>query len=140
MLKLGRKVEYALMSIIHISDLEADTIVCSREISDAYKIPPEVLCKVLQCLTKAEIITSIQGIKGGYKLEHSVDDITIGQVIDVIEGPLSITPCNCGDCARAASCNIKNPVLEFQDQLQDFVYSIPLSSFKNKQPLAEGVI
>jgi len=139
MLKLGRKVEYALMSLIHISDLEADTIVCSREISDTYKIPPEILCKVLQCLAKAQIISSTQGIKGGYKLESTLDEITIGQVIEVIEGPLSITPCDCGDCEREDTCNIKNPMMEFQDQLQDFIYSIPLSSFKNKPLVTEGV-
>ena len=67
MIKLSKKVEYGLISLLHIAGLKADELVTTKELAGHYHIPQEVLGKVLQTLTKAELIESTQGVRGGYR-------------------------------------------------------------------------
>ena len=137
MLKLSKKVEYALISLIHIA--EEDKKISSREIAEHYHIPAELLGKVLQTLKKNQIIDSTQGIKGGYQLSRNLREITLGQVIEAVDGPVYITPCACDDnlCSQEKTCNIKSPVIYFQDQLEKLIYGISLEKFKDGSPQLE---
>ena len=134
MIKLSKKVEYGLISLIHISTLAKDELTTSREIANLYGIPVEILGKVLQALAKNGIVESIQGVKGGYRLEKSLERIVFGEVIEAVEGPIHLTPCTCEDyvCEQEPHCNIKEPVFHFQNQLMKFVYGITLDTFRNK--------
>jgi Rrf2 family protein len=135
MIKLGKKVEYGLISLLHISALKQDELVTSRQIADRYRIPPEALGKVLQSLAHADLIESIQGAKGGYRLLRSLDEIVFGDVIEALEGPIHLTPCACENyvCHQESQCNIKEPVFHFQDQLTRFVFNLSLDTFRKKE-------
>lgn len=131
MIKLSKKVEYGLISVLFIETGTGKPTTC-REIADKYDLPYELTGKVLQSLKKASIINSIQGVKGGYSLCRSLNDISIGELIESIDGPLSLTPCisDC-KCDREDHCNIKTPVQHLQTMLYNFTYSISLAHFKN---------
>jgi len=135
MIKLSKKLEYGLISLLHIATSSPGTLTTSREIANRYRIPSEILGKVLQALAKGELVESIQGVKGGYRLNRSLDCIVFGEVIEALEGPIHLTPCTCKDyvCFQEPFCNIKEPVYHFQDQLMKFVYGISLDSFQNKK-------
>ena len=68
MVRLSKKVEYGLIAIRHIATKSFGEIVTAKEIADSYKIPYELLAKVLQKLTKSGLIISHQGVHGGYEL------------------------------------------------------------------------
>ncbi len=123
------------MSLLHIADLTEGELATSREIADFYHIPPEILGKVLQVLSKENMLISIKGVKGGYKLGRPLDDIVFGNVIEALEGPIHITPCTCKNyvCEQEPQCNIKEPVFHFQDQLLKFIYGLSLGSFRTMQ-------
>ena len=131
MLKLSKKVEYALISLLHIADSD-DGCISSREIAEHYQIPPEMLGKVLQTLKRHDLIDSIQGIKGGYSLSRDLSKINLGQVVEAVDGPVYITPCACEEnsCVQESNCNIKSPVIHFQAQLEKLIYGLSLESFK----------
>jgi Rrf2 family protein len=65
MVRLSKKVEYGLIAIRHIAAKPAGEIVTTKEIADTYKMPYELLAKVLQKLTKSGLIASHQGVRGG---------------------------------------------------------------------------
>ena len=134
MIKLSKKVEYGLISLLHIASLEKDKLITSREIAHRYHIPSKILGKVLQALAKSELIESIQGVKGGYRLNRELDTIVFGEVIEALEGPIHLTPCTCEDyiCFQEPVCNIKEPVFHLQDQLMKFIYGLSLDSLQNK--------
>jgi Rrf2 family protein len=144
MLKLSKKVEYALMALMHMDELEGFELTTSREISGLYHIPPEALGKVLQGLSKANLIQSIKGAAGGYHLGSPLEDMSLGDVMEAVEGPIRVAKCACAGhlCEQEVACNIKTPVFHFQDQLLKFVYSLSLQAFKESKtaPLqtAEG--
>jgi len=140
MLKLSKKIEYGLISMMHMDSVRNGDLATARELSELYNIPAELLGKVLQSLAKAQLIVSAQGAKGGYRLARSIDRVTLGEVVEAVEGPMHITACQ-GDpscCEQYSTCNIKRPVFQVQKQLSDYMYGLPLSSFRTPQvPMEE---
>jgi Rrf2 family protein len=133
MLKLSKKVEYGLISMMHMDSVQNGDLATARELSDQYNIPAELLGKVLQSLAKGQLIVSAQGAKGGYRLARPLDRVTLGEVVEAVEGPMHITACQ-GDpscCEQYSTCNIKRPVFQVQKQLTDYMYGLPLSSFRS---------
>ena len=135
MLKLSKKVEYGLISLLHLATSGGSKLITTKEIAQQYHIPSEALGKVLQALAKSQLVVSIQGVKGGYRLRKALNSIVFGEVIEALEGPIHLTPCTCKDyvCYQEPFCNIKEPVFHFQDQLLKFVYGISLDAFQNKK-------
>jgi Rrf2 family protein len=132
MLKLSKKVEYALIAVMHMDATHSSDLAAAREISEQYSIPGELLGKVLQLLAKARLIESVQGSKGGYRLVQSVENITLGQIVEAVEGPVHLANCQSDPacCDQYSSCNIKQPVFEVQQQIVDYMYGLPLSTFR----------
>mgnify|MGYP001226087407 CR=1 FL=1 len=130
MLKLSKKVEYALIALKHMSELRGDDLASAREIAEQYHVPYDILGKVMQSLNRADLVESIQGARGGYRLRLPLSEVTLGQVIEAIDGPVQVVPC-AGDhysCRQESSCNIKKPINQLQSQLQTFVFSLTLDT------------
>ncbi|MFH0953908.1 MAG: Rrf2 family transcriptional regulator [Verrucomicrobiota bacterium] len=133
MLKLSKKVEYGLISMMHMDSVRHGDLATAREISDAYHIPAELLGKVLQSLAKAQLIQSVQGSKGGYRLMRPLEKATLGEVVEAVEGPVHLAVCQDDPacCEQFSNCNIKRPMFQVQKQLLSYMYSLPLSAFRS---------
>lgn len=119
------------MASVQYGDLTHARIVNTKEIAEEHKIPVELLAKVLQTLAKAQIIESHHnGPKGGYVLGRDPKDITIAQVLEVIEGPLGITDCSHekeqGPCDQLERCNIRTPLLKVQGSIHQLLNSMSI--------------
>jgi Rrf2 family protein len=112
MLKISKKIDYGLIALMHLAQ-NPDRSACSaREISETYRIPAELMAKILQKLVKKGLIVSQQGISGGYSLALPANSISAASVIEAIEGPLSMTSCAAGGnyCVQFDRCNVKTPL------------------------------
>ena len=117
MLKISKRVDYGLMALMHLAQ-NPDRAACSaREISETYRIPAELMAKILQKLVKKGVLVSQQGISGGYSLARSASAISAASVIEAIEGPLSMTNCVSGEnyCTQFDRCNVKTPLQRLHD-------------------------
>jgi len=135
MLKFSKKLEYALISIFEISDHHGRYPVTAKTIASRYDIPLELLGKVLQTLAKNELIKSIQGVKGGYTLSHSLGDLKVLQIVEAIEGPISLMVCkteNVHPCVQHTNCNIRTPMEMIQSELVRFFSNISLEELRNR--------
>jgi len=130
MLKFNRKTEYALIAMLYMAQKTAGELTTARELSDKFKISLELIGKILQQLTRSGLISSVQGVKGGYQLAQSIDDIFISKIIISIEGPIQLTNCggdkNSSNCDRTESCIIREPVKNIQNELVQFFDRISL--------------
>lgn len=137
MLKLSKKVEYALISLLHISERQPEELTTARELSEFYNIPQELLGKVLQRLSRAGYICSIQGVKGGYFLEQPLERLSVDQIIQVVDGPIKIVNCvekeitDCS-CRQKEFCIIRNPMDIIQQKLENFFKMISLQEIKEE--------
>ncbi len=129
MLKLSKKTDYALMAVQYMSSTGTDRVVNTKEIAEEYRIPVELLAKVLQKLTKKGIIVSQNGPKGGYLLAKSPTDISVLAVIQAIEGHVGITECYHNEdstCLQMARCNIRTPLRNIQNSIYGLLESMSI--------------
>lgn len=112
MLKLSKKVDYGLMSLMHLAQRTERGAWSAREIAENYDIPLELLAKILQKLVQKGLLVSHAGTHGGYSLGRPASRISAAEVIEAIEGPLSLTSCISDDglCGQFAKCNVKSPL------------------------------
>ncbi len=135
MLKLSKKTEYAIIAILAMSENNEDQLYTAKELSQRYNIPPEIMGKVMQSLTKNNLIVSHQGVKGGYQLQKDLSKINISSVISAMEGPLQVVDCLTIDdcsCGQIQSCNIKGPMELIQNEFLGFFDKITLQDLKDK--------
>ncbi len=131
MLKLSKKVEYGLIAIRHIAAADPDRITTAKEIADRYKIPYELLAKVMQKLAKRRLIVSHQGVYGGYTLAKGAGEMSISSIINAIEGHLpALTQCiaeSPDSCSIYDNCTIKNPLGKIQMNIDSVFKTMKLS-------------
>ncbi len=119
MLRLSKKADYALLAMGHLAAHVADGALSARELSEAYDIPAELLAKVLQQLVRARLLESHHGTRGGYGLARTSTTISVAEVIEAIDGPLTVTACSETDhsCDQYAKCNIRDPLWRIKDRI-----------------------
>lgn len=132
MLKLSKKVDYALMALMHLAQEDGSS--STREIAAGYGLPQDLLAKILQKLTREGLVVSHQGTKGGYRLARPADTITVVQVIEGVEGPLSLTQCftDLGTCDQIDTCNIKSPLQRLNDHVLLTLSRVTIASMCNE--------
>ncbi|GKS59822.1 Rrf2 family transcriptional regulator [Nitrospira sp.] len=145
MLKLSKKADYGLMALQYMaglqnSDQTHSRIANTKEIAEEYRIPSELLAKVLQTLAKSGLVESHNGPKGGYLLARSARDITIAQVLEAIEGPLGIMDCSHVEvegvpCSQQEHCTIRTPLLRLQDSIYQLLNNMTLEDMVGGAPL-----
>jgi len=119
MLRLSKKADYALLAIRHLAAHAEREAVSARELAESYDIPGELLAKVLQKLVRAHLLDSHQGIRGGYGLARPAASMTVADVIQAVDGPLTVTACSEADqsCDQYAKCNIRDPLWRIKDRI-----------------------
>ena len=119
MLRLSKKVDYALLAMRHLAAHTDRGATSARELAEAYDIPLELLAKVLQRLVHGGLLESHQGIRGGYGLARVAASITVADVIQAVDGPLRVTACSDLDhsCEQYAKCNIRDPLWKIKDRI-----------------------
>ena len=119
MLRLSKKADYALLAMRHLAAHGDRGAVSARELAESYDLPPELLAKVLQKLVRGRLLTSIHGIRGGYGLARPAASISVADVIQAIDGPLTVTACSetNHNCEQYSKCNIRDPLWQIKDRI-----------------------
>jgi Rrf2 family protein len=129
MLRLTKKADYGLMALKFLAEHENAPSLSAKDISEAYGIPPQLLAKILQRLTKAGLLRSHAGMNGGYVLSRAAEEISAFEVIGAIDGPLFITSCETGPrgCDLTDSCTVRAPLRKVNESISDLLRSIRVS-------------
>jgi Rrf2 family protein len=128
MFKITRKLEYALIALRYIQGQSEDKVVSAKEISGVYRIPLQLLAKILQELSKHNILEATQGAHGGYKLKKSLDQMNLTALIKILEGPIGIMDCSIDTkCVQLDICNIRKPINRVNDAIISMFDNLTLS-------------
>ena len=106
-LRISRLTDYGTVVLAHLASDEA-ICVSAAEVATATGIALPTVSKLLKELAKAGIVMSTRGAHGGYQLAREAGAISAADVIDALEGPVSITECSATDshCDLEAVCNV----------------------------------
>lgn len=143
MLRLSKKADYALIAMRHlVAHGGAETSVSAREIAEAYTIPAELLAKVLQRLVRSRLLVSVQGTRGGYRLAGDAQAMTVADVIQAIDGPVSLTACSPDDhaCDQFERCEIRDPLWKIKSRIVDALATVSLAELAEPAPAADAPV
>jgi Rrf2 family protein len=120
MLRLSKKADYALIAMKHLA-LRSDQAAAAsaREIAEQYDIPVELMAKVLQRLARRGLLASHQGTRGGYQLSRSPAVISVADVIQAVDGPLTVTACSTEEenCDQYSKCSVRDPLWKIKERI-----------------------
>jgi Rrf2 family protein len=88
-MRISRSTGYALLAAGYIAQHQKQGIILSQDIAKKYNIPLEYLLKILQQLVKANLLRSKRGPRGGFSLGRPLNKITLLQVIEAVDGPMT---------------------------------------------------
>ena len=106
MLKISRLTDYGLLAGVYLAR-NSGQVTSAREIAEFYHLPVPAVTKVLKTLHHAGLITSQRGVAGGYVFDGDAESITLGQLIEMLEGPWDLTECETYDHDGNATCAIR---------------------------------
>ena len=130
MLRLSKKSDYALIAMKHLATRSAGgTSSSAREISECYDIPLELLAKVLQRLVRSRLLVSVQGTRGGYRLARQASMISVADVIQAVDGPVTVTACSTDDhnCDQYSKCSVRDPLWKIKNRILDALNTVSVA-------------
>ncbi|GKS58687.1 hypothetical protein YTPLAS18_22140 [Nitrospira sp.] len=137
-MKFSKKSEYGLRALLELTRHEGQRPLQRHEIGERQRIPVEFLEQILLALKRAGLVASQRGVYGGYSLIKSPADVTVGQVIRVLDGPLAPIGCvsvtayqKCHDCpyASKAFCPIQHAMGDVRDAIAGILDHYTLEQF-----------
>lgn len=130
MLKLGKKADYGLIALRHLAAQQPGTPCSAKEIAQTYKMPAELVAKILQRLAKTGLLASQHGTNGGYALAKDPSQINAFEVIRALEGPLFITSCvtDRSECHQMTRCTVREPLRRVNDAIGKALREVTVSS------------
>jgi len=139
MLRLSKKADYALMAMKHLTVRTDAPSASAREIAEAYDIPVELMAKVLQRPVRRGLLASHQGTRGGYRLSRSASMISVADVIQAIDGPLTVTACSTDaeNCGQYSKCSIRDPLWRIKDRIVAALATCSLQEMSADAPLED---
>ncbi len=143
-MKLSKRGEYGLRAMVHLASCEPQASVQIKEIAASEQIPVKFLEQILLTLRNAGLLHSRMGIGGGYYLAHPAAQITLGQIVRVLDGPLApircvsqmaYEPCACPD---EKTCGLRLAMLDVRNAISDILDRTSLADVTRRVEQARG--
>jgi len=117
-LKITRGTDYGIQGVLYLATQPLEKITLLHEIAEKRGIPETYLAKIFQDLTKAGIVRSHRGAKGGFRLARSASEISLLQVVEALQGPLAMNRClDIRDtCGNQPTCPVHRVLADAQRQ------------------------
>ena len=119
-MRITRETDYAVRCILYLAE-RTNEDVASSEISEAMSIPQSFLQKTVQKLVKGKLLQSLKGARGGVRLLKSPEEISLLDVVEVVQGPLAVNLCALEEnkCERESSCSVHPAWVKVQGVIED---------------------
>ena len=119
---LSKKTKYGLKAMLELAGGTDQKPLQASELANRQRLPKKFLEAILLELTRHGLLQSKLGRGGGYTLARKAGDITVGEIIRVLEGPLALIPCvsrtayrRCDECLDEHTCGIRLAMKEVRD-------------------------
>ncbi len=134
MLRISKLTDYGTVVLARLATRDA---VCSAtDVAEATGIALPTVSKLLKSLCRAGLVTSTRGVNGGYRLARDPGAISAADVIDALEGPVSITECSASDsrCEHEGVCSVGGAWQRINVAIRRALENISLSDLSCANP------
>ena len=133
---ISTKGRYALRLMIDIAAYSNGNVVSLKDISGRQNISIKYLEQVVSLLTRSQLLISVRGNNGGYRLVKEPKDYSIGEILVAAEGTLAPVSClqtQTNDCPRATGCSTLEFWEGFYKVVNDYVGGVTLEDLAIKE-------
>jgi FeS assembly SUF system regulator len=111
MLRISKLTDYGIVLLARFAVAPPGTTLTAREMAEATGLPHPVVSKMLKTLAGAALLRSQRGAKGGYSLAREPEQLSVAEILELIEGPLALMECSAGPghCGTESSCTVRAP-------------------------------
>ncbi|MDO5548909.1 MAG: Rrf2 family transcriptional regulator [Eubacteriales bacterium] len=119
------------------------SMVGTRQLAEETGVTQRFTLKILQSLVQSGIVTSQQGKKGGYRLNRDPHEISVGLLVELIDGPVEINHClnACFDCTHMGEdkngCEFHLAFQSVNEAIREQLYALTLDQFLPKKESEE---
>ena len=133
-MKVSAKTEYACIAVMELAaNYGSPEPVRIRNIAERHFVPPRFLVQILLQLKGAGIVSSTRGASGGYNLIPRPEEVTLGQVMGIIDGPMQVPKRTFDPTTESEASRILNEVWEVAEyKRQDFLNNITFADLVKK--------
>lgn len=134
-MKLSTKGKYGLYAMFYLAQHAGSGPQPLKSVAEI-GVPEDYLEQLLGNLRRAGLVTTVRGAQGGYQLAMEPGSITVGDIIDATEGPLSMSDC-VGDescCHRSGQCKTRRVWEYLSTSINDLLQSISLQDMLDQEP------
>lgn len=132
---LRRNTDYALRMMVYLASSPPDKPASTKQVAKDQDLPYPLACKLMQKLSKAKLVTSKMGAKGGFQLGREPSKINLLEVIAAIQGPFKLNRCliDAKSCKRQTQCTISAKLVKLQKTIDSFLQDVTLAELlKNR--------
>ncbi|NND60526.1 MAG: SUF system Fe-S cluster assembly regulator [Gammaproteobacteria bacterium] len=136
---MSRLTDYGTVVLAHLARFRDGSLHTTAAVATATHLTPTTVSKVLKILTKANLIDSFRGSQGGYRLARPAEEITAAEIIDALEGPVSITECSVDaqQCDLVTVCGVGAAWQRINVAIRDGLEHITLAQLADpRHPIA----
>ena len=140
---LSRKAKYALKALLALAAHDRPEPVRIADLARQERLPQKFLELILLDLRNAGVVQSRKGKGGGYLLAKRPDEIFLGQVVRLFDGPLAPVPCAsqtayvpCEDCVDEATCGVRIAMKEVRDATARILDQLSLAGLARRRAAA----
>ena len=134
------RADYGARAMIDLAQRHGHGLTQTADIAARQRIPESYLEQLLAALRKAGLVRSVRGPAGGHELARPPTELSLGDVMDVLEGVT--TPCSCMDdngvCTVSSSCVLQDVWCELSDAYQQLIHGITFDSLAQRQSERES--
>ena len=131
---VSTKGRYALRVMVHFAQRGNGSYIPLKEIAEAEGISQKYLETIMSALSKAGFVDAVHGKGGGYRLNRSPDEYTVGSILKLTEGNLSAVSCTsqgAAACSRTECCQAKPMWDKLDKMIDDFFEGITIGDLLN---------
>ena len=134
-MKLSTKSRYGTRLLLDLAENDGNNFVQLKEVSNRQGISLKYLEQIIIPLKKARLVESSRGASGGYRLARPADQITVGEIVAILEGRKALTQCESDPeaCERSGSCSVRNLWKEATQALYDKLNRVSLSDLVSRE-------
>ncbi|HSP56546.1 MAG TPA: Rrf2 family transcriptional regulator [Dehalococcoidia bacterium] len=141
-MRLSTKGDYATRVLLELSVAEGPNALSVHELAARTGISAKYLEQIMMRLRAAQIVRSHRGVNGGYELARGPEDVTVGEVIRLMDGPLAPSPCASQSahvpcpayrCPMETGCVLRGLWLDVRDAISDVLDRTTFAELAERQ-------
>jgi len=140
MLRIRKLTDYGIVLLARFAQEVGGGARSAREMAEATGLPAAAVSKMLKILAAAELLHSHRGAKGGYSLARPPEEVTVAEILELLEGPIALMECTegPGHCHQESNCQVRAPWQRINHAIQGTLERVTLAELA--APASQGLI